>query len=97
MGAIEDAMRYGKRPDGTAKGKGWLGEMKRPDGGVSTELSVQFDDVLGGKPIPLLVPTLTPAEIEHLLSGKPATPGIHDKAIQHAIDRNKNGLSPFKD
>lgn len=96
-GAIAQAANYGARPDGTSKGKGWLGELKRPDGGVSTELSVQFDDVLGGRPIPLLVPTLDPAEIKHLLTGKRPTPAIFDKAIRHAIERDTQGLSPFKD
>ena len=95
MGAIEEASKYGLRPDGTPKGKGWLGELKRPDGQVSTELSVQFDDVLGGKPIPLLVPTLQPKEVEYLLKGNRATPEIIQKAVDHANGRAKLGLSPF--
>jgi hypothetical protein len=33
-------MDYGNRPDGSAKGGGYFGELKRPDGGVSTEISV---------------------------------------------------------
>lgn len=91
------AQQYGTRPDGTAKGKGWLGELKRPDGRVSTELSISFGDVLGGKDIPLLVPTLTPAEVQQILSGGEPPKSALDKAIQHAIQRDKQGLSPFKD
>ena len=49
---------YGKRTDGTKKGPGYFGELKRPDGSVSTEISVGvgFDD--GEHEIPTLVPTL---------------------------------------
>jgi len=83
------------RLDGTKKGPGFLGRLDRPDGGYSTELSigVEFD----GKEvqIPSLVPTLTPGEIELLLSGGEITPEIINKAIQHARDRMSKGLSPF--
>ena len=91
---------YGKRPDGSQKGSGYFGELPRPDGKMSTELSIQFDDVLGGKPIPLIVPTLTKKELDLLLS----TPekdtsklprSIIDKAIEHAKKRDAQGLSPF--
>lgn len=96
-GAIAQAMQYGARPDGTPKGAGWLGELKRPDGGVSTELSISFSDVLGGKDIPLLVPTLSPAEVQQVLKGGEPPRSAIDKAIQHAIQREQQGLSPFKD
>ena len=96
-GAIQQAANYGKRPDGTDKGSGWLGELKGPDGRPSTELSIQFDDILGGKPIPLIVPTQSPATIQHLLSGKRATREMQDVAIKHALERDAQGLSPFKD
>src|SRR4051812_18252920 len=32
--------RYGLRPDGTKKGKGFLGPLKRPDGMVMSEYSI---------------------------------------------------------
>ena len=95
-----DTKAYGKRPDGSQKGSGYFGELPRPDGKISTELSIQFDDVLGGKPIPLIVPTLTKKELDLLLS----TPekdtsklprSIIDKAIEHAKKRDAQGLSPF--
>lgn len=86
---------YSTRADGSPKGKGFLGELKRPDGKVSTELSIQMDDVIGGKEFPLLVPTLTPSERDHLLSDKPATKEIIGKAVAHAEARVKAGKSPF--
>jgi len=51
-------MDYGMRPDKTAKGSGYFGEIKRPDGNVMTEISIGVG--LNGKEtlIPLIVPTL---------------------------------------
>lgn len=86
---------YGLRADGSEKGQGYFGELKRPDGKVSTELSIGVN--LGGKEmeIPLLVPTLTRSEVNYLLSGKPATKEITDKAVDHAKQRLRSGKSPF--
>lgn len=86
---------YGKRPDGTPKGTGFFGEIPRPDGKISTELSADVD--IDGKNIafPLLVPSLSLEEINHLVSGNPPTPQIYDKAIGFAVERMKAGLSPF--
>lgn len=98
-GAATSVQRgYGSRTDGTAKGAGYFGELKRPDGGVSTELSVEMDDVIGGKPFPLIVPTLTKSELDTVLSlkdGERAPKSIMDKAISHAEKRVKEGKSPF--
>lgn len=93
---------YGNRVGGAGpKGSGWLGPLKRPDGKVSTEISVQYGDLIGGNPIPLLVPTLSQQEINYLLSNDPQKMEIPEsikrKAIDHAIMRDKQGLSPFKD
>ncbi|MFA6717450.1 MAG: hypothetical protein WCS15_00015 [Prevotella sp.] len=86
---------YGTRADGTQKGKGYFGELKRPDGKISTELSigVNFD----GKEveIPSLVPTLTQEEIKYLLNGGKPTEAIIQKAVDHAKKRMANGRSPF--
>ena len=86
---------YGQRADGTHKGPGFMGELKRPDGNISTELSigVEFD----GKQheIPMLVPTLTKKEIDHLLEDGEPTEAIVDKAVAHARKRMKEGKSPF--
>jgi len=86
---------YGMRQDGTRKGRGFFGELKRPDGDISTEISVGVN--IGGKEmeIPTLVPTLSPQEINYLLSGKPPTREIVDKAVMHARERMKAGLPVF--
>ena len=93
------------REDGTVKSaQGWLGPISNRQGETMTELSVNYGDVLDGRLIPLLVPTLTEDEIETLQRIK--FPGgkipdglipksIEKKAIEHAIKRDKQGLSPF--
>lgn len=89
---------FGKREDGTAKGNGFLGVLKRPDGGVSTEISVGVN--LNGEnvEIPTLVPTLTKSEVNSLLNlkeGEMPSNEIMDKAVEHARGRINKGLSPF--
>jgi len=93
---------YGTRPDGSTKGKGFLGELKRPDGNVSTEISIGVP--INGKEtdIPLLVPTLTKEEVTTLLSipldenfNKNLPNNIKQKAIQFATNRVSEGSSPF--
>ena len=86
---------YGKRPDGTPKGIGFFGEIKRPDGMVSTELSAGFNFGRGETLAPLLVPTLTREEIDHLISGKQPTTLIFNKAADFAKKRLGEGKSPF--
>ena len=78
------------------KGPGFLGTLKRPNGKVSTEISIGVS--INGKEteIPTLVPTLTPGEIDLLLSGAKPTDGIIGKAVEHAMDRMSRKLSPFK-
>ncbi len=85
----------GLRGDGTRKGPGFLGTLQRPDGQISTELSigVGFDGV--ETEIPSLVPTLTKAEVDHLLAGGEMTDAITDKAVAHARLRMSQGKSPF--
>lgn len=91
----QPANPYGNRVDGTPKGSGFFGELKRPDGKISTELSVGINFGKGEMEIPLLVPGLTKSEVNHLLSGKEPTGAILDKAVGHARSRLENGLSPF--
>ncbi len=83
------------RLDGSPKGPGFFGELARPDGQTSTELSigVGFD----GKEtqIPALVPTLTYDERTYLLAGGKPTQAIVDKAVAHAKARMATGQSPF--
>jgi hypothetical protein len=87
--------QYGYRLDGTKKGQGFFGPLQRPDGKVSTELSIGVD--FDGKEtlIPALVPTLTKAEVDSLLSNGPITEQITQKAIAHAKQRMAQGKSPF--
>lgn len=97
-----DASTFGNRPDGTAKGTGFLGVMKRPDGNVSTEISVGLP--INGKEmdVPTMVPGLTPQEINWLLTtpvdrvARELPDSIRQKAVAHAKARLAAGLSPFK-
>lgn len=92
-----------RRTDGSTKSsQGFLGPIKNNvDGGSMTEVSLQFDDVNNGAPIPALVPTLTEGEIKHLqnmnLQGNSRNipRAITMKAINHANSRLKKGLNPF--
>ena len=101
--SILDAMKlitaedgFGKRLDGTNKNKGFFGLLPRPDGRVSTELSIGVD--FDGKEvlIPSLVPTLNKAEVEELLSTDGVPPkDIQRKAAKYAKERISQGKSPF--
>ena len=96
--SIPDRSTWGNRPDGTPKGAGFLGVLKRPDGGISTELSIGVP--INGKEteIPTLVPTLDAKEKEWLLTHEPTTKipeSILKKAVAHAEGRIKSGKSPF--
>lgn len=86
------------RPDLTKKGRGYMGALKRPDGGVSTELSIGVDFGQGETLIPTLVPTLSPDEVNYMLRKPPQDPiprPILDKAVAHARQRLAQKLSPF--
>lgn len=90
---------FGTRPDGTPKGSGYFGVLKRPDGSVSTEISMSTD-AIGGKEFPLLVPTLTKSEVNQLLSMDISDPkkiptSIVSKAEAFAKQRVTEGKSPF--
>lgn len=92
-----------RRPDGTNKSaQGFLGPIKNQiTGKTHTELSTNFGDVLDGRLIPLLVPTLTQEEINWFRKNnaegnvKIVPQSIKQKAIQHAIMRVESGKSPF--
>jgi len=90
---------YGLREDGTPKGMGYFGPIKRPDGKVSTELSIGVN--IDGKEtlIPTLVPTLTADQRDYLINfeGRPQDldPAIVDIAVAHARERIAAGKSPF--
>lgn len=86
---------YGKRADGSEKGPGYFGELARPDGGISTEISIGIDLGGGEIEIPLIVPGITKKELDSLLAGDPPTPELVDKAAHHAMKRLNKGKSPF--
>jgi len=88
---------YGYRPDGSIKGAGFMGELKRPNGDISTELSIGVNFDGREHEIPTLVPTLTQKEINHLLLGNAPTEPIVRKAVEHARMRMSQGNSPFAD
>jgi hypothetical protein len=90
---------YGLRPDGSKKGKGWLGPQKMTNGSGydMSEFSVGFDFDGQQMDVPTLVPTLTSEELSHLLGGGQPTQEIMNKAYEHAVMRIRQGLSPFKD
>jgi len=94
------------RADGSQKGTGFLGVLKRPDGGISSELSVGTE--INGKEtdIPTMVPTLDKSQIDYLLNTPTnkmftADPkmfdGIMGKAVAHAKKRLADGKSVFAD
>lgn len=90
---------YGKRRDGTNKGKGFLGDIGRSDGSnlIMTELSVGVS--FNGKEvdIPTIIPTLNKEELEYIRAGKDPRKNdkIMKKAVEHAKARLKAGKSPF--
>lgn len=92
------APNYGLRPDGTPKGRGWLGEIRLPDGGVATEYSIGVN--IGGREvdIPTLVPTLTREEVDLMANdiipnGKRVPGAIVAKAVAHAKEMWNRGHS----
>jgi hypothetical protein len=74
------------------KGSGYFGYLPASDG-YATEMSAENE---GGE-FPLLVPTLSKEEIEHLLAGNSPTDEIFRKAVEHAERRKKEGKSPYAD
>jgi hypothetical protein len=85
-----------RREDGTVKGQGWLGPQQMSNGNTATELSFDFNNEQGRILAPLLVPTLTPQEVQWLLSGGAPTQEIYNKAIAHAQQQQIQNRSPFK-
>ncbi len=77
------------------KGLGYFGELKRPDGKISTELSIGVN--MNGKEteIPSLVSILTKPEIDYLLAGNKPTREIVQKAVDHAKQRITEGKNVF--
>ena len=104
--AAEAKSRWGRRPDGTDKGDGYLGVLELKGGGVATEYSMQSDAVRNpyGRRIdfPTLVPTLTDEEVELMTTDiipnkKPVPEAIAQKAVDFALQRIKAGKSVWAD
>lgn len=102
-----DKSRWDKREDGSDKGEGWLGLRQRPDGNVSSEISVGTE--IRGKEveIPLMVPGLSKAELTYLMTNEPDQEknpdfiknmprSILQKASAFAARRIAQGKSPFR-
>jgi len=90
------------RADGSMKGLGFLGPLKRSDGGISSEVSIGMDMGKGEMEVPTMVPTLAKHEVLYLLNTpqekwKELAPdvwqSITKKAAAHASDRIKSGKS----
>lgn len=81
-----DPARWDSRADGTRKGDGYFGALSRPDGGVSSEISIGVN--MDGKEveIPALVPTLNPAEVRFLLSMDVSKDQVPQSIVQKAVD-----------
>lgn len=85
-----------KRPDGSWKGKGWLGQIRMPNGlDVMTEQSVGVD---GMGDIPLLVPGMHPAQVNYLRENPDGDipESMIGQAVHHAIKMQERGRSPFR-
>lgn len=86
----------GCRENGSPRGLGYFGAMALRDDpdSFTTELPYQIGT---GWWIPLVVPTLTRAELTHLAAGGRPTNAILEKARAHASDRTARGLPEFAD
>ena len=87
-----------KRPDGSQKGRGFFGPLRRPDGGAMTEYSIGVQIDGREVDVPSLVPTLNAREVRAILSAKEGEqlPGsVYAKAAAFARDRLAQGLPPF--
>ena len=86
---------YGNRYESNQpKGLGYYGEVRRPEGGYSTELGISF----GHGDVPAMVPGLTPNELQSLLTAKEGQKfpdSVYRKAKSHENWRKLQGLSPF--
>ena len=88
------------RNDGTQKGSGYLVRITNSRGQTMTEYSIGVNIDGRDIEIPTIVPTLNEREIQYLLNMQddmPIPPSIQRKAIDHAIERQRQGLSPFHD
>ena len=91
---------YGKRLDGTKKDVGFRGLLNMTDGSGSTATEQSIGVNVDGREmfIPSIVPTLDKNELNAILSGQGNWPdSIYRKAIDHALERERQGLPMFYD
>ena len=90
---------WGKRGDGSPKGRGYLGVQKMTDGSDKdiTEMSVGVNIDGRDMEIPTVVPTLTLEEYQTLKAGLKPSTEIINKAVKHAKERMKENKSPYYD
>lgn len=86
---------YGRRADGSLKGRGFFGPIPSVKGTVATELGA--NSTVDGRDLhyPLIHPNLNREQIDYLVKGGKPTPELHDLAIKHAMERLGQGLQPF--
>lgn len=93
------APNFGKRPDGTSKGTGYLGILTNSNGDSVTEYSVGVNIYGQEIDVPTLVPTLTRDEVGQVLkaTANDAMPPMHiiQKATEYATKRLEQGLPVF--
>ena len=77
------------------KGLGYFGSLPSVGAGGKPSFSTELAGEMEGVHFPLMVPTLSKDELNHLLAGNPATDNIWKKAYEHAMMRGRGGKSPF--
>jgi len=110
--ALESAMRQRDtshdspdwyRAGGSLKGDGFLGTLARPDGRVSSELSIADSEdprlrlgvTSGYMDYPSIVPTLNTRELKTLLTTDTMPDSVRRKAEAHALMRLRQGKPVF--
>jgi hypothetical protein len=86
---------YGNRPNGSKKGRGWLGILPRGDGGVSTELTAGVEIDGREAEIPLITPNLTYGEVLGLLRDENTPDEVYRKAYLWARGMGLLGKPPY--
>ena len=77
------------------KGLGYFGSLPSIGANGKPSYSTELAGEMDGVHFPLMVPTLSKDELNHLLAGKPATDAIWKKAYDHAVMRGQGAKSPF--
>lgn len=93
LGALSDEREKVKTTDDARFGE--LGMLKRPDGDVSTEISITVTDPRINGGAPTNIPTLVKGQVavNSLLSGKAPTHQQYDMAVKRAAERLKAGAT----